>query len=242
MSKKWSEQEIELLLELYPDNTCDQIAAKLNKKFKVKHSANAVRKAHARHQYPILAIKDRKDAPKILFFDIETVPIIASVWKLWDNNVGLNMIEKDWHVLSWAAKWYDSDEILYEDQRHAKDFENDKKILKSIWKLLDAADIVIGQNSKKFDVKKLNARFIMHGMQPPSSFRQIDTLLIAKRHFSFTSNKLEYMTDKLCTKYKKSGHAKFPGFKLWSECMKGNQEAFQEMQDYNKMDVLILEE
>jgi len=242
MSKKWSQAQIDMLLELYDDYTYDQIAARINHRFGTKHSPNAVRKTFERYKIPVISINKRKDAPNILFFDIETVPIIASVWKLWDNNVGLNMIEKDWHVLSWAAKWYDSDEVLYEDQRDAKDFEDDKKILKSIWKLLDAADIVIGQNSKKFDVKKLNARFIMHGMKPPSSFRQIDTLLIAKRHFSFTSNKLEYMTDKLCTKYKKSGHAKFPGFKLWSECMKGNVEAFQEMEDYNKLDVLSLEE
>jgi uncharacterized protein YprB with RNaseH-like and TPR domain len=242
MSKKWSEAEKEMLLELYNDNTYKQIASKLNKAFGTKHSPNAVRKAYERFKYPVLAIKDRKDAPKILFFDIETVPVTAYVWGLWNNNVGLNMIESDWHVLSWAAKWYGEDDVMYADQRNAKNFEDDRKILIKIWKLLDEADIVIGQNSKKFDTKKLNARFIQHGMQPPSSYRQIDTLLIAKRHFGFTSNKLEYMTDKLCTKYKKSGHAKFPGFKMWSECMKGNIAAYNEMEEYNKLDVLSLEE
>jgi len=242
MSKKWSKAEVRKLLELHDTNTYEQIAAKLNKFFGTDHSANAVRKAHERYKFPVISIAEREDAPKMLFFDIETVPLTAYVWGLWDNNVSLNMIESDWHVLSWSAKWYGSEEVMYQDQRNAKNFEDDKTILKGIWKLLDEADIVIGQNSKKFDVKKLNARFIQHGMKPPSSFRQIDTLVIAKRHFGFTSNKLEYMTDKLCTKYKKSGHAKFPGFKLWSECMKGNIEAYNEMEDYNKLDVLSLEE
>ena len=242
MTKKWSDEEVAVLLELYPHVTYEVLATELNEMFGTKHTANAVRKAYERYKLPVIGIQKRKDAPKMLFFDIETVPVTAYVWGLWNNNVGLNMIESDWHVLSWAAKWYGSDEVIYEDQRNEKVFENDEKILKKIWKLLDEADIVIGQNSKKFDVKKLNARFIQHGMKPPSSFRQIDTLLIAKRHFGFTSNKLQYMTDKLCTKYKKSGHAKFPGFKMWSECMKGNLEAYKEMEDYNKLDVLSLEE
>jgi hypothetical protein len=83
---------------------------------------------------------------------------------------------------------------------------------------------------------------IMQGFKPFSPVRHIDTLEIAKRVFGFTSNKLEWMTDKLCTKYKKSKHQKFTGFDLWSECLKGNIEAFQEMEDYNKLDILSLEE
>jgi hypothetical protein len=182
--------------------------------------------------------------PKVLVFDIETSPIEAYVWRLWDQNVGLNMIIKDWFVMSWAAKWLgDSpDQVMYEDQRKKKDYSDDKKIMESIHKLLDEADVVITQNGIKFDVKKLNARFIMHGMKPPSSFKHIDTLRIAKRHFSFTSNKLEYMTDKLCKVYKKLTHGKFPGFALWKECLAGNLEAWKEMEEYNRYDVLSLEE
>jgi hypothetical protein len=28
--------------------------------------------------------------PKVLIYDIETAPIVAHVWGLWENNVGLN--------------------------------------------------------------------------------------------------------------------------------------------------------
>jgi len=242
MSKKWSKEQINMLLSLYDDNTYDQIASKINNKFGTNHTPNAARKAFARYKLRILSIDKRKEAPKILLFDIETSPLRSYTWGMWNQNIGLNMIKGDWHLLSWSAKWYGKDEVMYEDQRNEKDIENDKTLCKSLWKLLDEADIVIGHNSKKFDVKKMNARFLIHGMQPPSSFRQIDTLLIAKRHFNFTSNKLEYLTGKLCTKYKKSGHAKFSGFNLWSECLNGNLEAWNEMKDYNKLDVLSLEE
>lgn len=97
-------------------------------------------------------------------------------------------------------------------------------------------------NCKKFDVKKVNARFILSGLPKPSTYRQIDTLEIAKRQFGFTSNKLEYLTDKLCKNTVKSTHAKFPGHTLWSECIKGNPEAWAEMRAYNVDDVLSLEE
>lgn len=179
---------------------------------------------------------------KVLVFDVETAPIIAHVWGLWENNVALNQIVSDWHLLSWSAKWLDDKKVMYMDQRNKKNIEDDKDLLKGIWKLLDEADVVITQNGKKFDVKKLNARFVMHGMQPPSSFKHIDTLVIAKKYFAFTSNKLEYMTAKLCTKYKKLKHKKFPGHELWNECLKGNKEAWKEMELYNKHDVLSLEE
>jgi len=184
------------------------------------------------------------DGPKVLVYDIETAPMLGYVWSMWDNNLGLNMIKHDWYVLSWSAKWLGSDEstVMYMDQRYAKDMEDDRRILEAMWELLDECDIVITQNGKKFDQKKLNARFILNGMQPPSSYRHIDTLQLAKRHFGFTSNKLAYMTDKLCTKYKKLDHAKFSGFALWKECLDGNLEAWDEMELYNRYDVLSLEE
>jgi DNA polymerase elongation subunit (family B) len=183
----------------------------------------------------------KKTGPKVLILDIETAPIIASVWGLFDQNVPLNMIEKDWHIMSWSAKFLGESKIHYMDQRNSKDLENDKKTLEGLWKLMDEADVIVGQNSNNFDIKKINARFIIHGMQPPSSYKKIDTLLIARKHFAMTSNKLEYLSGKLCTK-KKSQHKKFSGFDLWKECMKRNKAAWKEMESYNKADVLATEE
>jgi hypothetical protein len=186
--------------------------------------------------------KEPHKGAKILFMDIETSPMAGAIWQLWDNNVSLNQIERDWYVLSWAAKWAHEDEVMYQDKALSWDDEDDSELLKGIWQLLDEADIIVGQNSKKFDEKKLNARFILNGMKPPSHYRSVDTLEIAKKNFGFTSNKLEYMTEKLCKKYKKLKHDKFPGYELWKECLRGNQEAWDQMSDYNKFDVLALEE
>lgn len=195
--------------------------------------------------------KKKNNGPKVLVFDIETAPMLAHVWGLFDQNVALNQIDKDWHVLSWSAKWYENEngdlfgphnKVMYMDQRNKKKLEDDSILLKGIWKLLNEADVVITQNGRRFDVKKLNARFLLNGMQPPSSYKHIDTLVIAKNKFALTSNKLEFMTGQLCTKYKKLKSKKFQGFTLWKECLANNLEAWNEMEKYNKYDVLSLEE
>jgi len=182
--------------------------------------------------------------PRVLIYDIETAPIMSYVWGLFDQNVGLNQIHKDWHLLSWSAKWLGdpANKVMYMDQRGAKNIEDDRKLLEGIWKLLDEADAVITQNGKEFDHKKLQARFVINGMQPPSSYQHIDTLKLARKHFGFTSNKLEYMTEKLCKKYKKLKSKSYPGFELWRACLAGDLDAWKEMERYNKHDVLALEE
>lgn len=179
---------------------------------------------------------------RVLYIDCETSPMLGAVWSLWNNNVGLNQIHNDWFMLSYCAKWADSDEIFYYDIRDTVLQEDDRGLFESLWKLLDEADIVIGHNARKFDIKKINARLILQGFDKPSPYRVVDTLEIAKESFAFSSNKLEYLTDKLCIENKKTKSAKFHGYTLWSECLKGNAEAFDEMREYNLMDVLSLEE
>ena len=238
----WSEHMVDFLLKNYEEYTYFDLTKLINKKFKSDFTENAVRKAYERYRYPVKEIAKKENSPKILILDIETSPLLGNVWGLWNNNVSLNQLEKDWHIMSWAAKWYREDSVMYADQRKEKRFENDKSILKKMWKLLDEADIVVSHNGKAFDIKRLNSRFILNGMNPPSSFRNIDTKILAQKHFGFTSNKLAYLTDKLCKKYKKLSHAKFPGQELWTQCLKGNMDAWDEMERYNKYDVLSLEE
>lgn len=186
-------------------------------------------------QYP-------NQGPRILIFDLETSPILGNVWALFQQNVGLNQIERDWYILSYCAKWYGDDKIFYNDKSDSWDTEDDINLLEELWQMMDQADIVVAHNALGFDVKKLNARFVLNGMKPPSGYKVVDTLQIAKSRFRFTSNKLEYLTDKLCTQYKKLKHGKYPGFELWKACLQGDQDAWDEMFDYNVNDVLSLEE
>ncbi len=180
--------------------------------------------------------------PKVLILDIESSPLKSYTWSLFNNFVALNQVNAEWFLLSYSAKWLGEDEIFYDDMRGKVDSEDDTHLLAQLWQLLNDADIVVGQNSKRFDTKKINARFIMNGYKPPSSYKQIDTLEIAKRHFAFTSNKLEWLSDKLNQNYKKLSHSNFAGFELWKGMLEDNIDAWEECEDYNKHDVLATEE
>lgn len=85
---------------------------------------------------------------KILLLDIETAPIIASVWRIWDQNISLGQIKSDWHLLSFAAKWLGEKRVIYQDQSSTFAIENDRKLLVSIHKLLNEAEVVIGHHGK----------------------------------------------------------------------------------------------
>jgi DNA polymerase elongation subunit (family B) len=172
--------------------------------------------------------------PKALLLDIETTPTLSYHWGMYKQNIANNQIHKEWEILSFAAKWLGSDKIIYLDKRN-------KKMLQTVWELIDECDILITHNGKSFDSKKLNAQFVLAGYPPPSSHKHIDTLRIAKSKFAFTSNKLEYLSDKLCS-HKKDKHAKFPGFELWLECMNNNKAAWRELEKYNRKDILALED
>ena len=118
--------------------------------------------------------------PKLLTVDIETLPITASVWGLFDQNVGLSMVQDDWAMLSFAAKWYGKRKTFYDDTRAAAGIRDDKDIVAQLVALLDEADVVIGHNVKKFDMKKLRARAVQHGLKPFREPKIIDTMLMAR--------------------------------------------------------------
>lgn len=181
--------------------------------------------------------------PRVVTLDIETAPLVSYTWDIWDQNVGLDQIHVEWSIISFSAKWLGEKAIIYRDTggNGPNRIREDKPLLRELWAILDQADIVIAQNGVKFDLKKINARLLMHGFTPYSPIKVVDTMLIAKRHFAFTSNKLAWMSEHLTTT-KKDDHHRFPGFKLWDECMKDNPAAWAEMRKYNIRDVVATEE
>ena len=240
LTKEWTEVEIEKLVTLRLEgSTWNEISEIIG-----DISPNGARKAFYRYIRDGIVSKTlNQKGVKILVIDLETSPLEYYGWGLFDQNPSLDMIIKDWSILSFAAKWLGDpeSEVMYQDTRNEKDPRDDSKLLRTIHSLVDEADVLLIQNSK-FDIGKFNARFIQAGLKPPSSYKVIDTYKIAKKKFGFTSNKLAYLTDKLCTTYKKLDHGQFSGFKLWRECLAGNKKAWEEMEKYNKYDILSLEE
>ena len=170
---------------------------------------------------------------KILLLDIETSPMSAYVWGLFDQNIGLNQMIDTSKVLCYTAKWYDDKEIYFDSIHKSRH----KTMLKGIHDLLDMADAVITYNGNKFDLPVLNKEFLLHGFNPPSPYKSIDLLRTVRRNFRFASNKLDHVSQQLGLG-KKVEHE---GFELWLKCMSKDSEAWKKMEKYNVQDVVLLE-
>lgn len=171
---------------------------------------------------------------KILLLDIETAPHKVYAWGLWDQNIATNQIEEEGYTLCWAAKWYSTSKMLFSSLQTS----TRKEMLKQIHALLDEADAVVHYNGTKFDIPTLNKEFILEGMQPPSPYKEIDLLRVARRRFRFPSNKLNYVAEALGLGSK----TKHKGMELWRGCMEEDEASWRIMERYNKQDVKLLEQ
>lgn len=184
---------------------------------------------------------NKQSGPKIGLIDIETAPLLSHTWGLFDQNVGLNQIDREWVILSYCVKPLGGNKksIQYRDNRG--DPLNDLVVCQELREILHEYDFLIAHNGERFDMRKIRARLLLHGMSPPSPTRVIDTMLMARQVAAFTSNKLEWLASYLSTAHK-SSHKKFPGFELWKECLKDNEKAWDAMKQYNIADVPSMEQ
>jgi hypothetical protein len=178
---------------------------------------------------------------RLLFLDIEKSGILARVWGTFKQNVALNQIVCDWHLMSWAAAFDREETIHYLDQRYAQDQTDTRQLVEGIHHLISQADIIIAHNLD-FDWGHLNALFIKYDLAPLHP-TMVCTLKMARKLFKrgITSKKLEFLARWLGV-IEKEKHAKFIGQELWNQCIAGNMEAWEEMEIYNKGDILTLRE
>lgn len=210
----------------------------LNFRCKHRHSALSHPKCYLKYLQGDNSVLPK--LPKILVFDIETAPLRAFVFQksVYKSNINSDQVISEWFMLCWSAKWLLDGTIMSDKltSTEAKN-EDDFRIVKSLWELLDEADIVIAHNGDSFDIPNMNTRLIVHGFLPPTPYQQIDTKVIAKKQFGFTHNSL----DALAKLFKLGGKIETK-FELWTKCVDGDNSALKEMEVYNREDVKLLEE
>jgi len=190
------------------------------------------------HRYQRKARFYETKQPKVLLFDIETTPLLARTWHTGKQRISFDQIMEEWFLLSYSGKWlFDSkvfgsvltpSEVLHKD---------DFRITKEIWHYFNQADVIIAHNGNGFDIPKSQTRFLAHRLAPPSPFQTIDTLLIARKNFRLSSNKLDYIGQLMLNERKL--HTEYS---LWLRCLEGDPQALSDMLTYNKQDVLLLED
>ena len=186
---------------------------------------------------------NRVDKVPFLFYDLETSYIISKNWGIWESNAigaGKGVLE-DFQILCFAYKWSGDKKTYVVGQDDFPDYvpgvNNDYNVVEYLWNLFNIAEITCAHNGNSFDYKKSTARFIYHGFEPPSPTVQIDTKLVARRHFGFTSNKL----DDLAAHFGIEGKLDAGGIETWDGCLAGDPKAWKTMKTYNVRDVIVLE-
>lgn len=178
--------------------------------------------------------------PRILVIDIETSPIVAYTWgPKWETNL-IEVVEQG-KILSYSAKWLNGKQTtkaLNDYKGYKKGIVDDEKIVKDIHGLLNETDILVTQNGVSYDTKYLNARFMEHGLAPPSPYKNIDTKIEAKKSLRMPSYSLDDMGEYFGLGRKLSHE----GFSLWKKCMSGDLKAWNMMKKYNAQDVVLTEQ
>jgi len=112
-------------------------------------------------------------------------------------------LDKEYYIICWSASYVGSDKIWSDcvTPKEARDW-SDKNILERLRDIMASADIIAGHNVDAYDMKRANTRFLLNGLDPVTteygaSKKTIDTLKIARSKFTFESNRLDYISQRL---------------------------------------------
>lgn len=180
--------------------------------------------------------------PKVLLWDIETSLQPVAIFQLAHNDwIDPSSILAERYIICAAWKWEDESRVhavsVADDRkRYDKNPHDDRHVIEKLHSILSQADVIIHHNGDSFDRKWVETRALVHGFQALPPIPSVDTYKIAKSRFYLNSNKLDYIGQLLNVgrKVKTS-----PG--LWMRVLNGEKKAVQEMVEYNKQDVLLLE-
>jgi len=235
MSQTVTDERLQQVVNTF-QKTRDEYRTSQIEKIKVSSVERMLRDATARGIMPEEV--EETNRPNVLVLDIETSLMSCFVWSPGKQYIGPSQIIEDWHTLSWAVKWLFEPDAYSDVLTPEEAMEhNDKRIIESIWEFLDKADIVIIHNAR-FDVRKLNARFIYYRLPPPSPYKVVDTLIQMRSQALFSSNK----QDELAKKLGFAPKVEHEGYNLWVKCFYGDPDALLKMEEYNKGDIFSLEE
>lgn len=178
------------------------------------------------------------DTQRVLFYDLETRPLKAYVWRLGKQVVRPGQLTSDGFkndIICMAWGWNEGP-IRCIDWDFEK--QDSRPILEKFIQLRKEADVVIGKNSDRFDNKHINTQVLLHGFDgDPEWTKQTEDLeKQIRKHFALPS----YGQDYLAKLMGGDGKIKME-FQDWVDIVERHPErgykALTKMKRYNKKDV-----
>ncbi len=155
-------------------------------------------------------------------------PSLIWAYSLWNANAV--KVERDPTIMSISWQWVGTNKT---ENFCLRDM-SEEELANKVWDLYNEADYVLGHNSNKFDNKMVNAMFMRYDLTPPSPYKQIDTLQVARSVARFNSNKLDNLGHILTGE----GKTDITYKDLWYDCLvKNDKKSWAKMIEYNNRDV-----
>ena len=187
-------------------------------------------------------MKKKASTYKILYIDLETSPNIGTFWRPGYNlTLGTHNIMEERQIILASYAWDDKKPKTVRWKKDAKSKNlylkySDKNIVEELIKQMDQADLVVGQNGDRFDIKWLRGRAMKHGVPMNHSYQTFDTLKKSRQLMNLNSNKLDYLGEFFLG----TGKVATGGFQLWLDCIAGCSKAMARMQKYCEGDIILL--
>jgi hypothetical protein len=183
-----------------------------------------------------MSIKKRE--PKILVWDVETSPVKAWIWRTGSKiNVSHDQIVdgQQTDIICICYKWHGQNKVHSLDWGVKK--QDSSKMIEEFTKVVEQADIVLAHNGDRFDMKHFNTQRLLKGQPPIAWPTSEDTLKMVRKHFNFTSNRLDYLSRTLV-----GGGKDRMTFRDWVDIVDYKSEkALKKMIKYCKKDVELLD-
>lgn len=112
----------------------------------------------------------------------------------------------------------------------------DKELVGRVMERLNKADIIVSWYGKRHDIKWLNAKAMLHGIEPCVNVRHIDLYFSFRNQCNFSSNRLGNIANKLKTTFKKQDISP----REWDLVRNGDYKALEHIAEYNMYDTLSL--
>lgn len=162
---------------------------------------------------------------KIAFFDIETTDLKALMGRVLSCTI-LPLDSDDYTVIRGDEKPY-----------RGKSKIDDSKVVQGIKEELDKYNMVVGWNSKMFDIPFINARLAKHGLAPVTPQFHLDLMWYAKgSSMRIGSARLDNVQKFLAP----DGNAKTPiSWEKWQLASTFDKEAMDEVIEHNVADVFV---
>jgi hypothetical protein len=184
-----------------------------------------------------------KNGMKAVTLDFETSLMDVRTFYIGHKvQISCKQIKKEKKIITAQLKWYGKKPYAYVWYKYKGNITptgphfSDTQLLQLTGQDLAKADIIIGQNLDRFDMKVMRERLVKLGLPPLDNKPTIDILKLSRQSFALASHQLDHRS-----KEYGFGGKKRMQFEDWDDIQDGKVSPYKKMVPYGLKDVIDTE-